>query len=87
MYFEFVKVSGGYASQYSMYSEDSGYSMVKCYVTSDIAAFGIYDATADPPSIFKNTAVQDNFVQNNSFYVIMQGDQLTVFNDGTTNTY
>ncbi len=89
MFFEYVGTSAGdgYASQYYI-KEGDEYQLIKTYFNkTDIVACGIKTADETPASIFKNGNLDENFVINEEMYVILEGDALTVFEDGELNTF
>lgn len=88
MYFEFVAAGNAYASQYYSQNSDGTYDLIKCFVNdTDTAAFGVETATAEPASIYKNTGLTEDFVKSETSYFMLDGDQLTVFDNGTVSTY
>jgi len=89
MYFEYVKVGKGYASQYFMLDEGSGhYSLITGFFDeSSIVAFGFKEATKKPNSIFKGAGITKDFVVNDDTYFILENNKLTVFENGKTKTY
>lgn len=84
-FFEYVKTGNGYASQYYAPGENSG--LITCFFNDDMAAFGVCSSNAAPQSIFKKTGVTSDIVKNNELYMIMQGDKLTVTENGKETTY
>jgi hypothetical protein len=89
MYFEYVKVGKGYASQYFMLDEESGhYSLITGFFDeSSIVAFGFEEATKKPSSIYKGTGITKDFVINDDTYFILENNKLTVLENGKTKTY
>lgn len=88
MFFEYVKTGGGYASQYFMDNGEDGLILVTSFVNEkDIAAFGIKTADAQPASIFGNTSLNKDFVVNDEAYFILEGDSLTLLENGEAKTY
>ncbi len=89
MYFEYVKVGKGYASQYYMYDEDKNdYSLITSFFDdSNIVAFGISTAKKQPTSIFKNTALTKDFVVNKEAYFILENNKLSVLEKGKVKVY
>lgn len=88
MFFEYVKTGGGYASQYFMDNGEDGLMLVTSFVNDkDIAAFGIKTADSQPASIFGNTSLTKDFVVNDEAYFILEGDSLTLLENGEAKTY
>jgi hypothetical protein len=85
MTMEYVKIDGGYASQY--YSPEGEGSLITCYFTDSIVCFGICKAAAAPASIFKNTHVGADIVKNDALYITLTGDTLIVTQEGKETTY
>jgi len=87
--FEYVYTGDGYASQYTVYSEDSGeYSHMKSYFNdTDFIGFGTQTVSGAPDSIFKKSGLTSDFVKSDESYFILEGDVMTIFMDGETKTY
>ena len=87
--FEYVNTGDGYASQYTVYSEENGeYSLITSYFNdTDFVGFGIQTVKGEPDSIFKNTGLGADFIKNDESYFMLEGDEMTIFMDGETNTY
>ncbi len=87
MFFEFVKVGTGYASQYYM-SEEGGYSKITSFFDdANITAYGIEKTDTKPASIFKNGPQGEDFVKNGEFYMILKDGKMTVSEKGAEKTY
>ncbi len=88
MFFEYVRIGGGYASQYYMDNGDGTFTLVTSFINeTDTAAFGIQSADAQPASIFGNTSLNKDFVVNDEAYFILEGDSLTLLENGEAKTY
>ncbi|MGI5848685.1 MAG: hypothetical protein ACOX8Q_01220 [Christensenellales bacterium] len=87
VFFEYIKVGNGYASQYFMHDE-SGYTKITSFFDeSSSAAFGIETTDKKPDSIFKTGNQTVDFVKNNEMYFILKGNSLTVSENGQEKTY
>lgn len=88
MFFEYVKVGGGYASQYYFDNENGTYMQIKSFFNdTDTVAFGMETASAEPASILGNTSLTADFVKGGESYFILQGDALAVYENGAEKTY
>ena len=88
--FEYVNTGKGYASQYVVLSEESGnYSLMKSFFNdTGFVGFGTKeDVKGEPDSIFKNTKLTSDFVENEETFMTLDGDVMTVFMDGETQTF
>lgn len=88
MFFEYVRAGNGYASQYYMDNGDGTFTKVTSFFNDkDIAAFGVASAEAKPDSILGNSSLTKDFVVNDEMYFILEGDSLTVLENGEPKTY
>jgi len=88
LFFEYVKVGGGYASQYySAESEGSTEVITAFFDESNITAFGFKKSAGKPGSIFKNTGITADLVKGGDTYVVMQDGKTTVHENGQDKTY
>ncbi len=82
---EYVKIGGGYASQYITAGDDA--SVLTCFADGQDIAFGIDSTTEKPASIFKNTAVAEDFIKNDDLYIILKDGKMTVNSKGKETTF
>lgn len=88
LFFEYVRIGGGYAAQYYVANEDGTFMTITAFFNdTDIMAYGMTSSAAKPASILGNTSLTVDFVKNDESYCILQGDALTVFENGETKTY
>ncbi len=88
LFFESVRVGDGYASQYFTKNGDGTFTKITSFCDkSSIAAFGMESINSKPASIFKNSALTVDFVKNGETYLILNGNTLTVFENGSEKTY
>jgi len=88
MFFEYVRVGNGYASQYYTDNSDGTFMLIKSFVNdTDIAAFSMQTVKTQPVSISGSNSLTVDFVKGGDSYFILQGDALTVFENGETKTY
>jgi len=89
MFFEYVYIGGGYASQYYMLNEEEGnYTLITSYFNdSDFVGFGIATAKKEPASIYKNGKLSSDFIVNDESYFMLEGDVMTIFTEGEKKTY
>lgn len=88
IFFEYVRVGGGYASQYYIRNEDGTFMTITTFFNdTDTMAYGMTSSATKPASIIGNTSLTVDFVKNDEVYCILQGDALTVFENGETKTY
>lgn len=88
MFFEYVKIGSGYASQYYMDNGDGTFTELTSFINdTDTAAFGIKSADAKPASIMGNASLGEDFVKTAETYFILKGDALTLFENGAEKTY
>ena len=89
MFFEYVKVGKGYASQYYMLDDQKNtYSLITSFFDeSNVVAFGIASAKKEPTSIFKNAALTKDFVVNKEAYFILENNKLSVLEKGKVKVY
>ena len=88
LFFESVRVGNGYASQYFTKNDDGTFTKITSFCDeSNITAFGVESADSKPASIFKNNGMTVDFVKNGESYIILNGDTLTVFENGSEKTY
>ena len=87
MYFEYVRVGSGYASQYSSYEGDGSFSLIKMFCDDDRVGIGMDTVNVNPNSIYKDSSVGLDFVRTNESYFILDHDVLTIYSDGELETY
>ncbi len=87
--FEYVKAGDSYASQYYSWDETAqNYSWVTGFFDAEkIAAFGMATVDQKQGSIFKGSGYSSDFVVNQEAYFILDGDTLTVLENGAVKTY
>ncbi|NLO47466.1 MAG: hypothetical protein GX111_03965 [Clostridiales bacterium] len=87
MFFEFVESGSGYLSQY-YYPDDStgGYTMLKSYFDNNIITYGIKAVDTKPATIIGGRQGAD-FVNDCDTVFIMEGDTLTVIEEGVETVY
>lgn len=87
--FEYARSGDGYASQYYVWDEESkDYSWITGFFNeTDIAAFGVSTVAQKQASIFKGKGLTKDFVINKDGYFILEGDKLTVLENGQAKTY
>jgi hypothetical protein len=88
VFFEYVKIGSGYASQYYIDNGDGTFTELTSFINdTDTAAFGIKSADVKPASIMGNTSLNEDFVKTAETYFILKGDALTLFENGAEKTY
>jgi hypothetical protein len=87
MFFEYVKVGSGYAAQYYSVGDNGAEIMTAFFDATSMAAFGVQKASAKPASIFRNSGVTVDLVKGADTYAIMDGDKLTIHENGADKTY
>lgn len=87
--FEFCQVGSSYAAQYYLWDETTkDYSLITNFFDDDsVVAFGMTTVTEKQGSIFKGSGYSTDFVLNKEAYWILDGNKLTVFEDGEVKTY
>ena len=87
--FEYARSGDGYVSQYATYEEEKGgYSLIKMYFNADgDMTLGVDSQSGLPDSIYKKSGLGSDFAKNDSFYLMLDGDSLTVLSNGETKTY
>ena len=87
MFFEFVESGNGYLSQY-FYSDEStgGNTMLKSYIDNNVITYGVKEANARPATIINSRQGAD-FVNDCDTVFIMEGDTLTVIEEGVETVY
>lgn len=87
--FEYVKVGDSYASQYYVWDDTAKrYSRITGFFDDEkIAAFGMATVDQKQGSIFKGSGYSSDFVVNQESYFILDGDTLTVLENGAVKTY
>ncbi len=87
MFFELIENDNGYISQYYYPDEYSGeYTLLKGFFNDDVIAYGIKATNSKPASIIgSNQGV--GFIDDCDTKIIMEGDSLTVVEDGTETVY
>lgn len=88
MVFEYVKSGNGYVSQYVTSNEDGGnYSVIKMYFDGNNVAIGLDEVSSVPGSIFKKTGLNASFACSGQSYFLLEGDKLTIYENGETTVY
>jgi len=88
MFFEYVKIDGGYASQYYYDSGDGSFQQITSFFNdTDTVAFGMKTLSSEPASIMGNKSLGVDFVKDGETYFLLQGDKLTIYQDGEAKTY
>jgi hypothetical protein len=88
MFFEYVSIGNGYASQYYLDTGEGMFKRITSFLNGeDTAAFGVESVDARPDSIIGNTSLTKDFVINGEAYFILEGDSLTVLENGEPKTY
>ncbi|MEA4969861.1 MAG: hypothetical protein VB051_04930 [Candidatus Pelethousia sp.] len=87
--FEYVKAGDSYASQYYIWDDTTqNYSWITGFFDDEkIAAFGMATVDQKQNSIFKGSGYSSDFVVNQEAYFILDGDTLTVLENGAVKTY
>lgn len=87
--FEYVKAGNSYASQYYIWDDTAqNYSWITGFFDDEkIAAFGMATTDQKQGSIFKGSGYSSDFVVNQETYFILDGDTLTVLENGAVKTY
>ncbi len=87
--FEYVKAGDSYASQYYIWDDTTqNYSWVTGFFNDEkIAAFGMATVDQKQDSIFKGSGYSSDFVVNQESYFILDGNTLTVLENGAVKTY
>lgn len=87
MFFEYARTGKGYAAQYYAVSDDGTQVYTAFFNDTDMAAFGIKATEEKPASIYKNGSVTVDFVKGADTFIMLDGDKLTVHDDGEDKTY
>ena len=88
IYFEYVKIGCGYAAQYYALDEENGSQIMTTFFDdSGVAAFGIQKTENKPASIYKNGSMNVDIVKGGDTYMILDGDKITVHDNGEDKTY
>lgn len=84
-FFEYVKTDSGYASQY--YSTESKQLIYMYFDDSNITGYSVQENADKPASIFRNTSLNEEFVQKGENFILIKDGKTLIHENGTDKTY
>lgn len=88
IFIEYMKVDGGYASQYYVLSEPGKFQMMTCYFDQSAQAFGVETEAAQKPATILGTKPEaESLVKNDVYYAILKDGKLMAVDKGTSKEY